>query len=78
MRAQLKGAIVMTAPMMTNFVRRDRPAAERPELRAEFSGLCDERRSWRGAASPVQAEAPQQPAGRGGADTAQAITDSPA
>src|SRR4249919_2318028 len=25
MRTQLKGAIVMTAPMMTNFVRRDRP-----------------------------------------------------
>src|SRR5580765_7159381 len=31
MRAQLKGAIVMTQPMMTNFVRRDRPNPSAPD-----------------------------------------------
>ena len=30
MRAQLKGAIVMTQPMMTNFVRKDRPQPSDP------------------------------------------------
>ena len=33
--AQLKGAIVMTQPMMTNFVRKDRPQPSDPDLRAE-------------------------------------------
>jgi hypothetical protein len=31
MRAQLKGAIVMSQPMMTNFVRRDRPNPSAPD-----------------------------------------------
>jgi len=31
MRAQLKGAIVMTQPMMTNFVRKDRPNPSAPD-----------------------------------------------
>src|SRR6266446_1414220 len=31
MRAQLKGAIVMSQPMMTNFVRKDRPQPSEPD-----------------------------------------------
>ena len=48
MRAQLKGAIVMTQPMLTNFVRKDRPQPSDPAT-SRTRGLCDERRARRHA-----------------------------
>ena len=41
LRAQLKGAIVMTQPIMANFVRKDRPQPSDPELRADVRGIRD-------------------------------------
>lgn len=69
MRAQLKGAIVMTQPMMTNFVRRDRP--DPSDVNYVPNSAAYATSVGRGAAPPpAAAPAPARPAG---ANAAQAI-----
>ena len=57
MRAQLKGAIVMTDPIMTNFVRKDRPQPSDPDytpMSAAYATSVGQRPGGRGA-TPAQA-----------------------
>jgi carboxypeptidase Q len=78
MRAQLKGAIVMTQPMMTNFVRRDRPDPSdvkyvpNSAAYATSVGRGQAPPPGSGVNAPAASPAPA-PAGRGGANTAQAV-----
>jgi hypothetical protein len=82
MRAGLKGAIVMTQPMLSNFVRRDRPQPS--DVNYVPNSAAYARSVGRGqtpppgsgqAAAPARGQAPQAGAagGRGGAGNAQAI-----
>ena len=61
-RAQLKGAIVMTQPIMTNFIRKDRPQPSDPDyvpMSAAYATSVGQRGNGRGAAAGG-AETPQQ------------------
>ena len=60
MRAQLKGAIVMTQPILTNFVRKDRPQPSDPELRADVGRLRDVGAAAAAAGAAPAGETPQQ------------------
>lgn len=63
MRAQLKGAIVMTAPMMANFVRRDRPQPSDPGYVPRSAAYAT---SAGRAASPAPSASPAAGRGQGG------------
>jgi len=74
MGAELKGAIVMTAPMMTNFVRTDRPQPSDPNYvpnSAAYAtsagrGQAQPGATGRGGPGAAAAGAPAAGAGRGG------------
>jgi carboxypeptidase Q len=61
MRAQLKGAIVMSQPMMTNFVRKDRPQPSDPDYVPMSAAYAT---SAGRSNTPPQGETPQQRAQR--------------
>jgi len=72
MRTQLKGAIVMTQPMMTNFVRRDRP--DPSDVNYVPNSAAYATSVGRGQTPPPGSGVnPPAPAGSGGTNTAQAI-----
>lgn len=72
MRASLKGAIVMTQPFMTNFVQRDRPDPSDVQYVPNSAAYATS--VGRGVPPPPASGIPAAPAaGRGGANTAQAI-----
>jgi hypothetical protein len=60
--AQVKGAIVMTQPILTNFVRKDRPQPSEPDYVPLSAGYATSVGRGRGAAS--SGETPQQRAQR--------------
>jgi hypothetical protein len=64
MAGQLKGAIVMTAPMMTNFVRKDRPQPSDPNYVANSAGYATS--AGRGQNANPNQVAAAQANGRGG------------
>jgi carboxypeptidase Q len=68
LRPQLKGAIVLTQPMMVNFVRKDRPQPSEPDYTpgsaAYATSLGRGGAPGAGAVRPGQAETPQQRAQR--------------
>ena len=71
MRAQLKGAIVMTQPMLTNFVRKDRPQPSDPAYEPKSAAYATSR-------SAARQPAPATPAGTptaGAARIAQTLRD---
>jgi len=58
--AQLKGAIVMSQPMMANFVRKDRPQPSDPDYVPLSAAYATSVGRGRGAAATPAAETPQQ------------------
>ena len=78
MGAKVKGAIVMTAPMMTNFVRKDRPDPSDPNYVPGSAGYATS--VGRGAGQTPAADAPAAPPpaagrGRGGPTVATVLRD---
>lgn len=63
MRAQLKGAIVLTQPMMTNFVRKDRPNPSDPGYQPSSAAYATSVGRGRGTA-PAAGETPAQRSAR--------------
>ena len=71
MRAQLKGAIVMTQPMLTNFVRKDRPQPSDPSyvpMSAAYATSASGARRRTGAVPGETAPAAHRSADRAGAE----------
>jgi carboxypeptidase Q len=64
MGATIKGAIVMTAPLMTNFVRKDRPQPSDAGYVPGSAGYATS--AGRSGAAPGPGSAPAQATGRGG------------
>jgi hypothetical protein len=58
MRAQLKGALVMTQPMLTNFVRKDRPQPSSPDYAPNSAAYATS--IGRGSAPAPRGETPAQ------------------
>src|SRR5262245_20721937 len=64
MSSQLKGAIVMTQPILTNFVRKDRPNPSDPTYQANSAAYATSVGQRQGGPGRANAETPQQRAQR--------------